>query len=279
MRPPIPSWLIDLFWPSLEPMTAQQIEKEKEKQEEILSDALQTVEKMADRPDDDLQLALEKCQDLLSKEEEHRKSIESRLTSIVGLASVAAAITFGAFASQASKSSNPSFLAVAITSLSAYALLQLICAVFASVQGLKKRGYLEPLPKDILPGRAENQAYYLCRQMNLCITRAHYNEIATRQKLDQMAVAHRAVQNFLGGLLALLIALSALIFWPLPHEDEGQKLILKLRSDPKLLEMLRGPRGQQGPPGPQGPTGPIGPQGPKGDIGPMGPPGQMKGKP
>jgi len=63
---------------------------------------------------------------------------------------------------------------------------------------------------------------------------------------------------------AALLIVALAIIGRIGRED---RLILKLRADPTLLELLRGPQGAPGPVGAPGPTGPQGPRGPQGEKG------------
>ena len=87
---------------------------------------------------------------------------------------------------------------------------------------------------------------------------------------------------FLSGFLAVFVILSAGYF-KRPPSGDAERVIEKLRGEPKMIELLRGPKGEngaEGPPGAKGPPGERGPQGhqgPQGDRGPAGdrgPPGE-----
>ena len=59
---------------------------------------------------------------------------------------------------------------------------------------------------------------------------------------------------FLSGFLIILIAFLGSYFFKLASNDT-EKIIRELRSDPKLIELLRGPKGDTGERGPQGEKG------------------------
>jgi hypothetical protein len=68
-------------------------------------------------------------------------------------------------------------------------------------------------------------------------------------------------------LFGFLITFSLFLFSYLakPGLTDTEKVIQQLRGDPKLVEFLRGPRGEKGEKGPQGERGPQGEKGEKGD--------------
>lgn len=84
--------------------------------------------------------------------------------------------------------------------------------------------------------------------------------------------------------LALALVIVVLVVYvAIGKQSSNEEIIRALRSDPNLLEMLRGPkggtglagspgpRGEPGLPGPRGESGPAGPQGPQGPQGNPGP--------
>jgi len=274
-----PPWLIDLVWPSLEPLRPEDEQKESEKRSKILSGGLDRIEKLRDLPSNELDAILNEVRNLLDNEEERRKSAENRLTSIAGLASVAAAITLGAITRQTGISAGNGFSVFALALTNLYLVTQLIRAVFAAIRGLTRQSYLEPVAGDVLPNPEETREDYTKRKVKVLLECAHFNSHVNSTKIDQMAIAHRAVQNFLGGLLGLILVLSILSFFPSDRAPSAEQLIMRLRSDPRLIEILRGPRGLPGLQGKIGPTGAQGPQGPKGDPGPISAPSAAQPRP
>lgn len=64
--------------------------------------------------------------------------------------------------------------------------------------------------------------------------------------MTALAVAHRAAENFAGGLLVLSVAAVVMA-----SRGPGDSALLDtLRNDSELRQLLRGPAGPQGPPGP-----------------------------
>lgn len=278
-RRAIPSWLIDCFWPSLVPFSPEEEKKEMEKRGRRLEAGLSRVEKMVDLAE--LEAAMSDCEDLLESERERRQSVDARLTTVLGLASVAAAISI---ASQVWRGSDlrGSVEARIAGLVICYVVLQLLAAVFAAVRGLARRSYLQPGPEDLLPDAGESRIDFIRRKIGSCLRAYDDHATINSGKVEQMALAHRGIQNFLGGMLILIVLLTASSFLWTRKESLEEKVIQKLRSNPDLIELLRGPRGlpgergfpgSMGPRGLQGDPGPAGPPGPKGDLGPPGPAG------
>jgi hypothetical protein len=79
-----------------------------------------------------------------------------------------------------------------------------------------------------------------------------------------------ARRSLLLGLFALVV-IAAHGSWPSASlESEEERIAKKIRSDEKLINILRGPKGDTGVPGPRGERGPRGDRGPRGEPGPKG---------
>ena len=106
----------------------------------------------------------------------------------------------------------------------------------------------------------------------------HFNECVNRYLVDVYRAARRmffvslVFITFTGWLVASWLT------WIAPGTYE-KRLIRELRSDPELLNLLKGPagptgpRGLSGPKGDRGPEGAMGASGERGRDGPQGPPG------
>jgi len=275
-------WLLDFVWPSLMPQSPDEVQLERKKRKQRLDASLSCVQGMTGREPEELIAAVGACKDLVDREKERRQSVESRLTTVLGLTSVAAALTFGSLAGPlwSSLSSRGSIAARVAGFLAVYIVLQLLAAVLAAVRGVARRGYLEPLLEDFLPSPGESKEELSKRQMTALLECLDDHHVVNSRRVDQMAIAHRAIENFLGGMLVFVLYLVALSFSTSHEASVEQKVIQHLRSDPQLIDLLRGPRGLPGkdgvggPPGQQGRPGPIGPKGDPGPIGPQGPRGR-----
>ncbi|MGC1685729.1 MAG: hypothetical protein WA734_08930, partial [Candidatus Acidiferrales bacterium] len=216
-------------------------------------------EKVAALPEDANVLVayLKECTRLLNEEADVRHSVEGRLTNIVGLSSIAGSIVFGVIYTEATGNLHAQTTATqTLLALSAlYLTLQICCAVFASIVGLKRRNYHTEMASDVLPSLGETHLAYLRRQITASAERLDDHRRQTTAKVSQMGVAHCAMENFVGGLI--LLALFGTCF-ALRAKKQDTDILNTLKHDRALYEFLRGP------------------QGPKGDIGPEGPPGEVK---
>jgi hypothetical protein len=199
---------------------------------------------------DRLREYLSSCESLLATEHERRHGVDARLTTIIGLSSIAGSIVFGSMLAQPpSLRHGLQGWLLALGPL--YLTLQVCSAILAAVLGLGRRGYRAIIPTDVLPERNEAPAVQLRRQITNCLHILDDDRIKNNAKVTQMAVAHRAMMNFLGGLLVL----ATLGTWHTITATPRDEIVERLRHDHALQELLRGPQGPQGNPGLQGPPG------------------------
>jgi hypothetical protein len=78
--------------------------------------------------------------------------------------------------------------------------------------------------------------------MATCIEALTYNQEENNHKVTQMAVAHRALKNFLWGLLALALLASYYSVTVPAHDDRVERI----KANQELLDLLRGPQGVPG---------------------------------
>lgn len=263
----------DWIWPSLAPASAAEEQAQGEKRARRLESELKQVEEIQGQNEEELSAGVAGCKALFEAATELRSSVEGRLTSMLGLAAVAVAVTLGTMTFLLGKDSDlrhTSFGGVAAI-LSLYVVLELVCALWAVVRGLERRAYTDPTASELLPSPREDKATHARRQMRVFLEHAHDHCSVNMRKVDWMAVGHRAFKNFLVGVGFLAVAISLASFWPLQRQRPDESVIRRLRSDPELIELLRGPKGA---PGPQGSPGERGPRGEKGDPGPQGPAGK-----
>lgn len=99
-------------------------------------------------------------------------------------------------------------------------------------------------------------------------------QVDTNNVTDFLADLYKAARfYFLSGFVVIFGIFSAAYFTR-PPSSEAEKVIQQLRSDPALIDLLRGPRGKQGEKGPQGEQGFKGEQGSKGEKGEKGAKGE-----
>jgi hypothetical protein len=95
-------------------------------------------------------------------------------------------------------------------------------------------------------------------------------QVGTDNVTDYLADLYKSARfYFLSGFLIVFVIVSANFFSRSPSDD-AERVIQQLRGDPKLIELLRGPKGDKGDKGEQGEKGAQGERGPRGEKGPQG---------
>lgn len=235
-------WLLqDLIYPGAEPFSEQQILKYLSRRGTEADELLQ-IDSSAE--------SVEECRKLLEAEDARRQGVEGRLTSIVGLASIGGTVLFGGiWAAATGALSFPNrVLTWTIAIGGFYLALQISRAVFASVEGLSRRNYDALEPSDVLHRPDEDGASYHRRKASKYLELLADHQLRNNDKITKMAVAHRALKNF----MVMLIVLAFLGAGSVLTEKREDRLIENLRRDQRVIELLRGP---QGPPGPKGDPG------------------------
>lgn len=206
-----------------------------------------------------LKSTLAEVERLIELQEERRKGVDSRLTTMVGLSSIAATVVIGLIIAQAGGSlnhANPlSRWVIALTGV--YLVVQLCDAIAWAVLGQSRASYQSATVADIVPRPGVAGTVWLRDRIRGCVKRYLTNQTPVNEKVTAMAVAHRAALNFTVGLLVLcgvgLIAMAS--------RENISPIEKTLRENAELRALLQGPpgpTGEQGPPGPQGVAGPQG---------------------
>jgi hypothetical protein len=249
-------WLLnDCVYPRLQPLSEDEADRQLTlaKNEQQMSD-----ERIKTLPDDDNLLTqyLGACARLLDDAEDTRRSVEARLTSTIGLSSIAGTIVFGGILAIATGTLHVDsfFLRLLMLFGALYLVLQICRAVQASLSGLERRGYITAQASDVLPSLNEDRPVYLRRQIGLTIHRLGDVRSHNKGKVEQMAVAQCAMRNFVGGLT--LLALIGTGF-ALTARNPSNDLVQTLKNNKALYETLRGPQGPKGDTGPPGPSEPA----------------------
>ena len=255
MRPSLTQawWFLnDRLYPRLQPLSQEETERQKALTEAEMAACTQRVAALGEN-ETTLAAYLTECTRLLNDEADVRRGIDGRLTSIVGLSSIAGTIVFGSVLAEAAGKLSAEALPIRlILALGAFYLtLQICCAILASVRGLERRDYSTETLSGILPSPDELQPAYFRRQITGCAERLEDDRRQRKAKVEQMALAHCATKNFVGGLI--LLALLATCF-ALTAKNQDEDLIHTLKQDRALYDVLRGPQGPKGEPGPQGPS-------------------------
>jgi len=145
---------------------------------------------------------------LLEREQSRKQSVEGRLTSIIGLTSIAATIVLSGLVSLAAGAlpAPPGPAAWIFAGGSLYLVLQLFAALFAAVTGLSRAVYLGDTASDIFGAQKSAPAVRLRGEIARKLSQVRDYRRNGDAKVDHMAVAHRAIKNFLVGLLLLAFA-------------------------------------------------------------------------
>ena len=148
----------------------------------------------------------------LAQVEERRQNVESKLMSLFTLTSVLSAVVIAGLAAfsmlGAVKEASRIFVWGAML-LVFYVVLHLLCLLWATASGLKRKSYKQLSPADIVPQDGETPNAYQVRLLNLQANSLRWNEWVTNQKVSEMAVAHIALKNVLTAI-SILIVLAGL---------------------------------------------------------------------
>jgi hypothetical protein len=245
-------WSTDLVFPWPTPFTRQEKTQQTDRRDALLAECESRVQSLTD-DEEALKSYLEQCDSRVESEKDRGQGVEGRLTSILGLSSIAGTIVFGSILAEATGAVHAQRVELQwIIGLGAsYLTIQLGSAIFAAVRGLARRQYYSESASDILPTATEVRPAYLKRRI-----RSRSEELIDRQernneKVTQMAVAHRALTNFVVALL-LFAAIGTLYGVRASGPNDTIEI---LKKNKQLLELLRGPQGDPGVPGPPGPQG------------------------
>lgn len=246
------AWL-DWIIPWAEPRSNEQLEKAKKDER----DQVEEVEsRLASADVTALKDALTSVEALLDANDERRKGVDTRLSTIVGLTSIAATLATGLIVAQAAGTLKlpGGWILWGIAALAFYLVTQLCAAIGWAIHGQSRGDYREDCAVDLIkePGTADT--VWLRKRVPEKVEQLLTNKDQVNKKVTAMAVAHRAIQNFVGGLI-LLSLLGLLAAFRVPREDS---MMQAKRSNPELRALLRGPKG---PPGPRGKLEPRGQQG------------------
>jgi len=240
-------------------LNPEEAENEKNTREALYDPEL--VDLAAHHSSDMLDDAVDQCKQLLDLERQRGQSVQDRLSNIVGLSAIAVTVTFGSLLSQvygkedeAAATTSLWYAKATTLLLTLYILAQLVCAILAAIRGLARRKYMEPIPTDLLPN-SEDTAFSVkrrrARSYLVCVL-DHYNN--NSEKVEQLAVVHDALTNFLGGVV--LLASILIVLTLMPRSSRETAVGQQLKPNPHLIEVPRGPQGQGGPAGTTGPKRP-----------------------
>ena len=142
------------------------------------------------------------------------EAVNAKLLSLFRLTSLLATLTIAILVG-ASQLNEPAgkleqwLTGVAVASI-IYAMLQLLCAVLATIRGLDAKPYVVQTTVGILNYDKEPTEAYRRRQINDVLHMIEQHDWTTDRKVDQIAVAHTALRNSTIPLAILVMASSTL---------------------------------------------------------------------
>jgi hypothetical protein len=231
----------DLFWPLPDPPPSDYVKNE----------AAELAAKIGSIPSEEGAVEEWKTTyaDFLEAEDGRRQSVEGRLTNVMGLASIAGTIVFGTILAQIAGTLHisPGFPRWIVAIGSLYLVMQICGAIFAAVGGLSRQAYVTLMPADFLVEQGADKTAHLRGLVTKQLNALSNHQLQNDAKVTWMATAHRAMQQFLCGLLAFaLIGTYFVINAPPAHDD----LVETLKKNRELQELIRGlratPAGQMG---------------------------------
>ncbi|SFW59953.1 hypothetical protein SAMN02800691_2450 [Luteibacter sp. UNCMF366Tsu5.1] len=201
----------------------------------------------------------ERIRTLLNDDDERRKGVDTRLSTIVGLTSIAATLATGLIIAQAAGTirlpAGP--LAWVIPCLALYLVAQLCMAIGWAIMGQSRGSYRRSRALDLVRESAVKEEDWLRQHIKSVVEQLYANQESVDRKVTKMAIAHRAILNFVWGL-AILSVLGFFAAFRVPNEAP---MVQAIRSNADLRALLRGPEGKAGPQGPKGEPGVRGPRG------------------
>lgn len=224
-------WFVDRVWPSMEPLSEEQVQRNTERFRERHQADISRVdawEKMLPAIENEgfkaqTEELVASARVLYEAEHVRRQGIEARLTTTLGFVALASTIAMGVLGSRVDRGDGLSspFVTGGTSLIILYMVTQLARAGFASISGLSRASYLVPSGKDLLVSRTANAAAAV-RLARTYINCAFDHEKVNNQKLEQLAIAHEAAKNFLGALLLLTVAGTMAVVYKLSVAENIQ---------------------------------------------------------
>ena len=153
----------------------------------------------------------------INEADERYRHVERKLLALLTLTTVfSAVITTGVVAVATFNVNTPQrWIAVVAILLVAYIALQLARTLLATVKGLTRREFYHLGTKDMSPLKVEPAEDYRLRILNLRVDCMYKNERIVNKIVSEMAVAHVAIRNALGGSSVLIVSAIVMAIWQL----------------------------------------------------------------
>ena len=157
----------------------------------------------------------------LDQTEDRSNTVDSKLASLLSFVSVLTAAVVGSLVAattlgeaQVRALSQPGIGTVLAFSvlvvLLVYFIVQIMRSLYATVGGLRRKGYRQLSRADFAPSDGESRDAYKARLVNLQLNCMVQNEWVVGRKVDEMEIAYIAVRNSLHA--AIVIIVVSLVF-------------------------------------------------------------------
>jgi hypothetical protein len=237
---------VDLFWPTIAPRTRHEREEQEEKDKARIDDAYARVNALDGREESELEAISRDVEDIVKTEDERRSHVETRLAAVVGLMPVLTAIVTLGVTWLGNRELVRSDLGWIPLVIALYSALQLVRALMAAIVGLKRRNYRVIDFSDVLPTRDMTAAQRRIAVLKERVRALEQNSALNGSKVEQMALAHHALLNFVPAtlLFAVVVVMVGRTISagsvPEPVHDQG--------SPPAIMQELRGRHDRMGQP-------------------------------
>ena len=152
----------------------------------------------------------------LSQTEERRATVDHKISSLFIVMSIASSVIIAVVLGITNLNVSDKIdrcVSITVLILVVYIVLQLSLAAKATVTGQERRAYQQMKPSEIVPKSNESVEQYRIRLANQRIYIVNYNENTINEKVDQMAVAHRAMTNSIYATMLLVTVVATFIGW------------------------------------------------------------------
>ena len=150
----------------------------------------------------------------MAQSERHMEAVNAKLLSLFRLTSLLATLTIAILVGASQLNGPDGNLERWLTGIAVgfiiFAMLQLLCAVLATIRGLDAKPYLYQTTVGVLNQDKEPIEMYRRRQISDILHMIEQHDWTTDRKVDQIAIAHTALRNSAIPLAVLVIAASTL---------------------------------------------------------------------
>ena len=150
----------------------------------------------------------------MAQSEHNMEVVNAKLLSLFRLTSLLATLTIAILVGASQLNGPDGNLERWLTGITVgfiiFAMLQLLCAVLATIRGLDAKPYLYQSTVGVLNQDEEPIEMYRRRQISDLLHMTEQHDWTTDRKVDQIAIAHTALRNSAIPLAVLVIAASTL---------------------------------------------------------------------